>query len=58
MCLSLAWYFAFVDLLSFAEESIYHNLLFIGNTSNLSELVPQVMETGKCFLTPIQLYTH
>ena len=58
MCLSLAWYLASVDLLSFAEEITYHNLLFIGNISNLSELGPQVMETVKCLLTPIQLYTH
>lgn len=58
MCSGFAWYFAFVELLSFAEEIIYHNLLFMGSTSNLSELVSQVMETGKCFLTPIQLCTH
>lgn len=58
MCLAVAWYFASVDLLSFAEESIYHSLLFIGNISDFSELGPQVMETVKCLSTPIQVYVH
>lgn len=58
MCLALAYYFAPVDLLSFAEGNIYHNLLFKGNVSDLSELRPQVMETVKCLLTPIQVYTR